>query len=132
MTQEQMLRPHTVKTKDVEIPDRGTLRVRELWQRERDEIDHGVVQSELVDGKVRVNRDERGYRARAIACASVNADGSPMFPDPIKGAEQINERWTQRQIAAAFQAVDELSLLTTGAADAVGKDSGKEKTGAAS
>jgi hypothetical protein len=128
---DEMVRSHAFRTLDVDVPGRGMLRVRELRQRERDFVDDGVVTPELgEDGKILVRRNEQGYRARAIASASINADGSAIFPDVAKGAELINDTWTSRQVDAAFKAVDELNLLTRGTADAAGKDSGKTATAA--
>lgn len=126
ISQEDALRPRTFRTKDADIPDRGTMRFRELRQREREAIEEPVLKQETdKDGKITVRRDEVGYRARAIAYAAVKADGSPFFSDPAKAAETINDNWAGPEVEAGFKVVDELNLLTLGAQRAAGKDTGR-------
>lgn len=129
----QLLQPRPPKTLDVEIPGRGTIRVRELKQKEREEIDEPLVKRDLDEqGNLQVTADNREYKARACAYATVNADGSQMFTDPVQGAAQINELFTGAEVSAWFEGVDELNVLTTAMAKKLGKGSGRTVTGGSS
>jgi hypothetical protein len=125
MTAEQAFQPRTYRTKDAEIPGRGMMRFRELKQREREAIEANTMkQEEDEKGKIKVRRDEIGTHALAVAFSAIKADGSPLFSDPYKAAETINDLWTWPEVNAAFKVVDELSILSLGAQRAAGKGSG--------
>ena len=64
------------KYEDVEVPEwGGTVRIRGLSGTERDAYEASI--DKVVNGKP--VRDMRNFRARLVALAAINEDGSPLF-----------------------------------------------------
>ena len=124
LTKEQLASPQ-LRTKEAEIPGRGAVKVRELTQYDRDEVEGPVMRQEADEsGKMTVRRDERGYKVRAIAFALLNPDGSQMFDKPLEEGVKAINGWPTRWVDPVFDAVDELSILTRGARERLGKATG--------
>lgn len=126
LSKEQLLNP-VLRTQEAEIPGLGRVKIRELTQYEREEVEAPVMRQEADDktGRITVRRDDRGSKARALAFALLNADGTQMFAEPLTEGVAIVNSWPTRWVDPAFDVLDDLSVLTRGAREKMGKASGK-------
>lgn len=124
LTKEQILNP-PLKQREVEILGLGRIKLRELTQYEREEVEAPVMKQESEGDKIVVRRDDRGSKARALAFALLNPDGTQMFVDALGEGVQAINRWPTRWVDPVFEVCDELSILTRGAREKMGKASGK-------
>jgi hypothetical protein len=120
LSREGLLTQRPMVTKDVVLPNRGPVRVGEIRQRQKEEIDH-LATTRIGD---KVTTDYRLYMPRMVAAALVNPDGSPMFPDYEKAAGQLADTLTPAEMALLFEAAAEINAATREAREALGKDSG--------
>lgn len=112
------------KTRDVDVPGLGRFRVRELRQREIEEINEPLVTREFDgDGKVTAKTDSRGHHARAIAFALINDDGSNVYANPLEEGVPEIQNLLKAQSDALWEAVDSLNGLSKGAREEMGKAS---------
>lgn len=123
---ERLQRGRPPRHKDVEVPGLGRFRLRELKQREIDDANESLARREADDkGKVITHFDNRGHRARLIAYALINDDGSNVYTDPaVTGAKEINDL-LKEPFDALWATFDEVNAWSKEAKEDLGKATGK-------
>jgi len=113
LTRDGLLAPVPMVTKDVVLPRRGTVRVGEIKQAKKEQIDH----LSQVNGKT----DYRLYMPRLVAASLVNPDNTPMFPDWDAQAKVLAEQLTPGEINLLFEAAADVNAMTRESREVLGK-----------
>ena len=84
LTREEILAKLTLRAEIVDVPEwGGTVRVRELTGSERDKYEAALVKMQKGTGKTDLTMDNA--RARLVALASIDKDGSRLFSEADVG-----------------------------------------------
>lgn len=129
LSREELLsnnRPQIIR--DVEFPGWGVLRVGELRQRQKEQVDFLATKRE---GDKTIT-DYRLYIPGLVAAALRNPDGSPMFTDWEKVRGELADRLTPAQMQKLFEVAAEINALSREAREALGKASSSTQVAATS
>lgn len=118
---------------DVEIPEVGCFRLRELSGTERDRFEVSVIHEENVtgaDGKTQSVRKVEAMllRARLVALSLVGEDGKRLYADDE--VEILSDAVPSSVLGRLFEAAQKLNGLDAAAQEAAGKNSESAPTGA--
>jgi hypothetical protein len=98
-----------LKTKDIEIPDLGTVRIQELKGRQRDDFERSTAQGQ------KANNDFRKLRAKLVVASLVNEDGTLMFVE--SEIDTVNEKFSAKVLDLLFMEILTFNGMTQAASD---------------
>lgn len=103
-----------LKTKDVELPEYGTIRIRELTGRQRDTFEFDAAKGQKRDN------DFRKMRAKMVAASVVSEDGALMFVE--SDVEEVNEKVPAQVLDLLFTEILSFNNMSKEAEEEVEKN----------